>query len=518
MGLLIQASFIHGGLLLLAGRSKPPEGASRTLQMRQAGTARANLVPLQRGALNLAGSVGRPMPDAVRQKMESFFQTDFSQVRIHVGAQAQSIGAVAFTTGHDIFFAPGHYAPESARGQQLLGHELTHVIQQRTNRARVPAGSGMLVLNDPALEAEADRLGSQAAAFRTSPGVRQAASAQRTVRSDSGLQTKSTLQAKVTVGVSPHEEVVAYSWWSGVDAYWARLLPTLNARLSATPCIEPNDRHAARDWMKAKLLEWAKAPERNWGISARLGWWPQDRKYNDMDELARGLIGEFRQAHNHMLETRLAQQKAGDRRIQNNMVSLMQRLYRTIEKLERTNPGLERRINEVGSNWRWWKPWFSTTLQELKSPTPGWHLNFAYFRNACYKVESLVGGGARAYHYHDRRGRPKKNVGQYRHNEFNVIESHEFAEIAREGRAPIMSGPSATMARLLRVCEKIGATNAEIKALLWCGFIFHNQHFFSNYTATHTFHELFDVTAEFKIDKNLKYSVAKYQSYLRDVK
>jgi hypothetical protein len=42
----------------------------------------------------------------------------------------QTIQARAFTTGQDIFFRQGEYNPGSSRGQELLAHELTHVVQQ----------------------------------------------------------------------------------------------------------------------------------------------------------------------------------------------------------------------------------------------------------------------------------------------------------------------------------------------------------------------------------------------------
>ena len=117
--------------------------------------------------INLSRSgQGRPLPEAVRRKMESVFNTDFSDVRVHVGAQAQSIGAVAFTMGSQIHFAPGQYNPNTSHGQRLLGHELTHVMQQRAGRVRNPFGNGVAVVQDPGMEAEAERMGMQAAAHQ----------------------------------------------------------------------------------------------------------------------------------------------------------------------------------------------------------------------------------------------------------------------------------------------------------------------------------------------------------------
>jgi len=106
---------------------------------------------------------GQQLPAAIQQKMGSFFKADFSDVQVHIGPEALSIGALAFTQGSNIFFAPGQYNPESHFGQQLLAHELTHVVQQRAGRVRNPFGSGVAVVQDPTLEAEAERMGHQAA-------------------------------------------------------------------------------------------------------------------------------------------------------------------------------------------------------------------------------------------------------------------------------------------------------------------------------------------------------------------
>ena len=110
-----------------------------------------------------SGGGGQPLQPAVLQKMEALFGTRFHDVRIHVGSEATSLGAHAFTRGSDIYFAHGQYDPSSARGQHLLAHELAHVVQQRAGHARNPFGNGVAVLRDPVCEAEADRMAQQAA-------------------------------------------------------------------------------------------------------------------------------------------------------------------------------------------------------------------------------------------------------------------------------------------------------------------------------------------------------------------
>ncbi|MDX2098375.1 MAG: DUF4157 domain-containing protein [Leptolyngbyaceae cyanobacterium bins.59] len=107
---------------------------------------------------------GQPLPQKVQTKMEKSFGTSFSDVRIHEGPQAKSVGALAYTQGSRIHFAPGQYNPESMSGQALLGHELTHVVQQRAGRVPVATQNKGIPINaDPALEQEADDMGAKAA-------------------------------------------------------------------------------------------------------------------------------------------------------------------------------------------------------------------------------------------------------------------------------------------------------------------------------------------------------------------
>jgi len=65
---------------------------------------------------------GNPLPEAVQQKMEFSLGADFSNVRVHEGPQAKAIGALAFTQGNHLHFAPRQYNPNSSQGQELLGH------------------------------------------------------------------------------------------------------------------------------------------------------------------------------------------------------------------------------------------------------------------------------------------------------------------------------------------------------------------------------------------------------------
>ncbi|WP_218943176.1 GNAT family N-acetyltransferase [Sphingomonas sp. R-74633] len=144
------------------GAPAPAFGGGAAAAQAFGGTGSFEIDPTRIG---LVRNGGRQLPEAVLAKMEAAFGADFSAVRVHVGPQAARIGAVAFTTGNDLYFAQGRYQPDSVQGQQLIGHELAHVVQQRQGRVRAP-GNGVAVVQDHALEAEADRLGQRAAMHR----------------------------------------------------------------------------------------------------------------------------------------------------------------------------------------------------------------------------------------------------------------------------------------------------------------------------------------------------------------
>jgi hypothetical protein len=92
-----------------------------------------------------ARSGGEPLPEGTRELMESRFGESFDGVRIHAdeeaAASATELGANAFTTGRDVYFGRGKYAPDSPDGQRLLAHELTHVVQQEGGLGAAPLGN-----------------------------------------------------------------------------------------------------------------------------------------------------------------------------------------------------------------------------------------------------------------------------------------------------------------------------------------------------------------------------------------
>lgn len=92
-------------------------------------------------------SPGHALDGDNRTSMERRFGHDFSNVRVHSDARAAesaaAVNALAYTVGTKIVFNARQYSPRTQAGQELLAHELAHVVQQSNadshNPVSVPA-------------------------------------------------------------------------------------------------------------------------------------------------------------------------------------------------------------------------------------------------------------------------------------------------------------------------------------------------------------------------------------------
>ncbi len=109
------------------------EDEDASVMMKSEGGGRVASSGLEQTLKSSAGT-GSPLRNDTKTDMESAFGADFSGVRIHTDAPAaemnRGLNAQAFTHGSDIYFNQGKFNPETRGGQQLLAHELTHVVQQ----------------------------------------------------------------------------------------------------------------------------------------------------------------------------------------------------------------------------------------------------------------------------------------------------------------------------------------------------------------------------------------------------
>lgn len=123
---------------------------------------------------------GQNLDSNLRALMGRAMSQDFGDVKIHTSPEAnalsEQLSAKAFTIGSDIFFRQGAYNPGSSSGQELLAHELTHVIQQRSGM--ISDGSERMIVNAPgdAFEQQADSVAKAVMSLSAVPAVQRQSS------------------------------------------------------------------------------------------------------------------------------------------------------------------------------------------------------------------------------------------------------------------------------------------------------------------------------------------------------
>ncbi len=125
------------------------------------------LFQMKEGSSTEASSGTTQEPGNYMTQMQSAFDTDFSDVNIHEDSKtASDLGALAFTQGNNVHFAPGQFKPDTQSGKELIGHELTHVVQQREGKVQTTKQIGKFNINDNSgLEKQADTMGAKAARY-----------------------------------------------------------------------------------------------------------------------------------------------------------------------------------------------------------------------------------------------------------------------------------------------------------------------------------------------------------------
>ncbi len=117
----------------IQAKFSPPKFLMPKLQRRTNSAEEEASTNLESSIQRMRGR-GQSLEPNLQLKMGQAMGADFSNVKVHTDSESdqlnQSIQAKAFTTGQDVFFRQGQYNPTSSSGQELIAHELTHVMQQ----------------------------------------------------------------------------------------------------------------------------------------------------------------------------------------------------------------------------------------------------------------------------------------------------------------------------------------------------------------------------------------------------
>jgi hypothetical protein len=194
------------------GRLLAPR-AGAGLAQRSGGKGAFELDDATAGRINRARGGGQPLDSAVQARMSQATGYDMSGVRVHHSPESDALNrqleARAFTSGQDVFFRQGAYDPGSSGGQELIAHELTHVVQQGTGAVR-GGDSGRMTVNAPgdAHERQADAV-SKSLAGPTAQVQRQVEEEEVQAKSLQRQEEEEEVQAKALQRQEEEEEVQA---------------------------------------------------------------------------------------------------------------------------------------------------------------------------------------------------------------------------------------------------------------------------------------------------------------------
>ncbi len=167
----LQPSHVHGKAVLNSLQNTLGNRVVQRLIAQRNGNTTPEVSTDTAGRIAQLRGRGQALDSFIQAKMGDALGHDFSPVRIHNSSESDELNnqlsAKAFTTGLDIFFRAGTYEPATTEGQELIAHELVHVIQQSSGAIN---SSEPLTVNEPndIYEQEADSISS---AIVKSPNV-----------------------------------------------------------------------------------------------------------------------------------------------------------------------------------------------------------------------------------------------------------------------------------------------------------------------------------------------------------
>src|SRR5215510_4067680 len=136
----VQRSAAADRSLLQLQRQYGNRYVQRVVTLARATVGEGDVMPDVERTIESSRGGGQSLDSGIQKQIGGALNADFSGVRVHTDAGAdglnRSLSAKAFTTGRDIYFRQGEYNPGSSSGRSLLAHELTHVVQQNSDKVQ----------------------------------------------------------------------------------------------------------------------------------------------------------------------------------------------------------------------------------------------------------------------------------------------------------------------------------------------------------------------------------------------
>ncbi|MEM9458288.1 MAG: DUF4157 domain-containing protein [Myxococcota bacterium] len=151
--------------------------------------------------------------DGIRDKAEWFFGERLGDVRLTVDSLPGRVGVVALARGRTIHLGPRVLCLPRLAFEEVIGHELAHVVRTRqSSRASAGDEQGLHVVDDPAQEREAVALGREFALSAGQGSVSKGDAALRPVAVEPGWCERARgMRTMVAIGGEPLAQLTTLS-------------------------------------------------------------------------------------------------------------------------------------------------------------------------------------------------------------------------------------------------------------------------------------------------------------------
>lgn len=395
-----------------------------------------------------------PYGDVIQK---SFGRHDVSTVQAHAGrdaaATAGAMGADAYATGNHVVLG---------RGTDLftVAHEAAHVVQQRGG---VQCKGGVGEQGD-SYERHADEVASL---------VVQGKSAESLLDPFAGGSGATTVAAtatqfKLSIGGADAKSGTVES---DVEAVWARI--SGDARLA--DILAP---------AKQLLTEWV-TKDAKYADPSMVS---QNRHYPSDELLIRALLGDVGAAANLEHEGALATRTVSEGQVNATLGGFIAKL----QEFQKSHSKLETPANEKSGRYAGWAygetgSSLASSLENVPADLKG---RIAFIADYSLMMRRDIGTGSNF--------QMTAKLTEGRHTHHNTNEDSEWVKEAREAKAPVSAGPSATTAQVLALAVSVGATTEEKEALAWALFALWNI-MPLHQSGTHRFHEVMAVAVQYGV-------------------
>jgi hypothetical protein len=499
---------------------------------------------LEKNHFNEEGAQGKSLPDDVLKKIKVFFQMDLGHVRVHVGTFPLGFNALALASGSHIFFAPGQYDLTTWEGRRLLGHELTHLVQQKRWQLASNRPYETTLLFDLSLEAEADRNGEWIAnnwdcIDKISPNKSECFSLAPTYLDGSLLFANSPYQSELLSlgnGVfQPHiymlkeefrgdDRSMNFSEKGKIILTRYRLLINLSTTfakvLEYMETASWEEQYSVlvllQEWIGSSMINLAGRITRpiNSNLTAlgrmAIGRNAEFRIYNNYQNLATALLGEVRSVDSIAQENLVARIVTKNEKVNEHLISISRRILEFCGKqdMEFKNKMMKNR----GSYNSYYPHKLPYSLRDSRFLSVSKNVAAIYdfrdfFKKMGFQVKKPI------LWDDDPSGSSEIRKIDMRNNVGTVNELHPWVMEGRRLGYSMQAGPSYSVLGILDMAQSLGATQSELTALSYAIFAFWNYKYGKACTPIHRFYGVMTVAKNFGVEFRPSIGVLKNAVY-----